>query len=571
MTTLPPSLKKFEAVATYKNTHVPLLLEQPIDHARKLRVVVVGAGFSGIATAYKLATEVENVDVVIYEKNEDVGGTCPSHCYQYTFAENTQWSKFYVPGSEILAYLRDCATKFQIRDIIEFDHEVVKTQWSEESGRWTLTLRQTKTGTEVEDNADIVISAMGFLNHWDLPNIEGLDAFKRKIVHTASWTLEPTGEAWRERTVAVIGCGSSAMQVVPALQPHVKQLDSYVRGQIWVSRPFVSPILSRYSDADTGNHMFTEEEKQLYKTSPEAYKAFRLELEDALNSVAAIGHEGSRLQEVLRNLCEEKMRQKLSSRPDIADGLIPNFPLSCRRLTPDGGYLDALLAPNVDFIKSEIRRFTEEGIETVTGECKQYDVIVCATGFDTSFIPRFPILGRNDLNLQDIWADYPKTYLGLCQDGFPNWYAIRISSKFQIAGPNSTINLGSFMPVIEKQIDYVLSCVRKMQRQRIKSMTVKKEAVEDFQNYCDAYFPRTVFARNCRNWYKKGKADARIIGLWPGSSLHQLRTLEQPRFEDFTYTYVDDNLSGSCLYWLGNGSTVAEEEGKPLTRAWYLT
>ena len=74
--------------------------------------------------------------------------------------------------------------------------------------------------------------------------------------------------------------------------------------------------------------MFTEEEKQLYKTSPEAYKAFRLELEDALNSVAAIGHEGSRLQEVLRNLCEEKMRQKLSSRPDIADGLIVRVAVS---------------------------------------------------------------------------------------------------------------------------------------------------------------------------------------------------------------------------------------------------
>lgn len=56
----------------------------------------------------------------------------------------------------------------------------------------------------------------------------------------------------------------------------------------------------------------------------------------------------------------------------------------------------------------------------------------------------------------------------------------------------------------------------------------------------------------------------------PGSSLHQLRVLEQPRFEDFDYTYVDHNESGSSMYWLGNGSTVAEEEGKPLTRAWYL-
>lgn len=70
--------------------------------------------------------------------------------------------------------------------------------------------------------------------------------------------------------------------------------------------------------------------------------------------------------------------------------------------------------------------------------------------------------------------------------------------RFQIAGPNSTINLGSFVIVIERQIDYVLSCIRKIQRQRINSMSVKKQAVQDFQNYCDAYFPRTVFARKVR-------------------------------------------------------------------------
>lgn len=84
----------------------------------------------------------------------------------------------------------------------------------------------------------------------------------------------------------------------------------------------------------------------------------------------------------------------------------------------------------VDFIKTEIRRFTEQGIETTSGEHRHYDVVVCATGFDTSFIPRFPVLGRGGLNLQDLWADHSKTYLGLCQDGFPNWYVFEILHEF---------------------------------------------------------------------------------------------------------------------------------------------
>lgn len=546
------------------------ILNEPVDVERRMKVIIVGSGFAGLAAAYRVTKDVENLDLVVYEKNSDVGGvwyqnrypgiTCdvPSHGYQFSYAENTQWSKFYAPGSEIFQYLRDCASALGLRKYMKFNHEVVRAVWDELACVWTVTLRSADNGTLVNDTADVVICATGGLDQIRMPDIAGLGSFKGKIVHTASWDMDPAGSAWVNRRVAVIGYGASATQVVPALQPHVAHMDNYVRGRTWIFQPFVS--LEKYDDGATGNHVFTEDEKRSFKESPEQYKKLRLEIEDSLNSAYPLTQDGNDGQAMIRPIFESIMKSKLESRPDIAEALIPDFPLSCRRLTPGQGYLEALLADNVHFVNTKIHRVTEDGIETVDGERRQYDVIIAATGFDTSYKPRYPIIGRNGVNLQDVWSDYPKTYFGICQSECPNW--------FQVGGPNSGISVGSLIPMLEKQAEYITTCILKMQRQRIKVMTVQKRAVDEFQAYIEAYFPRTVFSKNCSSWYKDGKIDGRVIGLWPGSTLHHLRVLEQPRFEDYEYTYLED--SASYLRWLGNGLTVAEVEGKPGTRAWYV-
>ncbi|KZT25644.1 putative flavin-binding monooxygenase [Neolentinus lepideus HHB14362 ss-1] len=548
------------------------ILEEPIDYARPMRVIIMGTGFSGLAAAYHLSKSTENVEFVLYEKNDQVGGTwyenhypgvacdVPAHAYQFTFVENTQWSKFYADGSELHAYLRDCAAKIGLQNKIKLEHEVIKAEWDESAGKWTVTVRDIANNKVITDLADVVISATGALNHRRDPAIEGIETFKGKIVHTAAWDLEPAGDAWKDRRVAVIGYGSSATQVAPALQPYVKSIDNYIRGKTWIYQPFV-PV-DQYPDGKTGNHVFTEEELKDF-ADKEKYKEFRYQLEDACNTFFPLTLDGSDFQNMARKGLEEAMKARLAARPDIAENLIPDFPVSCRRLTPGIGYLEALTAPNASFINTEIKRITEDGIETADGTHRPYDVIVAATGFDTSCKPRFPILGRKGMNLQDLWADYPKTYLGISQDGFPNW--------FQIGGPNTGIAVGPLIPMLEKQGEYVTQCIRKMQYQRIKTMAVQKKAVEAFQAYCDAYFPRTIFGKNCPSWYKNGKPDGRITGLWPGSTLHHLRVLEQPRYEDYDYTYLDGSVDdrASLLRWLGNGMTVAEVEGKPGTRAWY--
>jgi hypothetical protein len=101
----------------------------------------------------------------------------------------------------------------------------------------------------------------------------------------------------------------------------------------------------------------------------------------------------------------------------------------------------------------------------------------------------------------------------------------------------------------------------------LKSIEVRRETVDDFETYIDNYFPNTVYGAKCRSWYKAGKEEGRVTGLWPGSPIHAARALEYPRWEDFKYEQLDN--VHNRFYWLGNGTTVADTDPKA-DSAWYL-
>ncbi|BDD60089.1 hypothetical protein MPDQ_005400 [Monascus purpureus] len=112
------------------------------------------------------------------------------------------------------------------------------------------------------------------------------------------------------------------------------------------------------------------------------------------------------------------MRTKLKDE-DLANKLIPNFALGCRRLTPDIGYLEALGEPSVTTVYGEITKMTPKGVVTDSSKEYKLDGLVCAAGFDTTFKPRFPLIGRNGANLGEEWKDEPRSYLGLATHGIP--------------------------------------------------------------------------------------------------------------------------------------------------------
>ena len=178
---------------------------------------------------------------------------------------------------------------------------------------------------------------------------------------------------------------------------------------------------------------------------------------------------------------------------------------------------------------------------------KEYlvDVLICATGFDVSFRPRFPIIGLLGKNLQDEWACEPKSYLGIAAAEYPNYMIF--------LGPNCPIGNGPVLSAIESQADYMCKLIDHYQTHNIKSFTPKKAAVDDFIAHKNMFMSRTVWNDPCRSWYKSGEIDAPITALWPGSTLHYIEALSDVRIEDYDVEYAGNRFS-----WLGNGYSQTE-------------
>ncbi|EIW53862.1 FAD/NAD-P-binding domain-containing protein [Trametes versicolor FP-101664 SS1] len=554
-----------------------------IDEYKPVKVIVIGAGFSGITAGVRFPQKIPNVDLTIYEKSAGVGGTwynnkypglacdIPAHCYQLTFAEKKDWSAFYAPGPEIRDYLQGVVDKYKLMRYIKLQHEVIHAQYDESAGKWHVRVRRPNPETgvpeEIEDSADVLLTALGSLSRWKWPDIDGLQDFKGELHHSAGFdpndkTWQEVAKAWEGKNVGVIGLGSSALQLVPALQPRVHTLVNYVRGKTWLAVPFAgntfAELLSR--DSKTAeDYRFTPEEIERFKSDPEFYNNFRLRLETEINSLHSSTLRGSPMQMQAQALFRENMERKLAKRPWIAEKLIPDFPVACRRLTPGPGYLEALCEDNVEFISAPIKRITEKGIETADGKHQDLDVLFCATGYDTSFQLPLKIVGRGGVDINDRWLPHPVSYLSVAVDGFPN--------MFISFGPNSGVGSGSLLALIEYQVMYAVQATAKLQRERLKSIEVKPEALHDFDQYLEAYFPKTVYSEKCRSWYKMGLEEGRVAGLWPGSTLHALKSLAYPRWEDYNYEAADPVQNR--FYWLGDGQTHNE---KTLTgdRAWYL-
>lgn len=253
---------------------------------RKIRIVCIGAGFSGLILAYKLKHEqpLDFVDFAIYEKNHQVGGTwlenvypgvgcdVPAHSYVFPFEPNHSWSKCYVGGPEIQEYILNTVEKYSLRDPIVFGTKITSSLWDEDAGKWQLKLRR-HDGTIFNDEADILINASGILNRHRMPKIPGLDQFKGKVMHTASWDKS---YQWEDKKIAVIGNGPSGIQAVPALQPKASKLVNFIRHPTWVSVN-LCPDVTR--DGMGTNFEYTEEEKDHFRTDPEKYLEYRKHVE----------------------------------------------------------------------------------------------------------------------------------------------------------------------------------------------------------------------------------------------------------------------------------------------------
>lgn len=467
----------------------------------------------------------------------------PAHVYQASFEPNPNWTTFYASGQEILEYWKGIVAKYNVRKYMRLSHKVIEARFNEAEARWHVLVENCLTGIVTEDSCDVLYGCVGSLNDWHWPAIPGLSSFRGKLLHSAAWDEDWDATGF---SVAVIGSGSSAIQIVPAIQPKVRHLDNYVRGRTWIAPPIAEAEVRKHTLTES-NFAFSPQELHEFNENAGALLAYRKKLDSEIQSMTKVTLRGNLAEKAAADFTRN-MSTKLARKPEILQKILPSFTPGCRRITPGPGYLEALTEDNVAFVSEPIVRITEDGVVTADGTLRPADAIVCATGFDTSFTGRFPIIGLNGLSLDDKWRNYPDTYIGLCTNGMPNFFLAH--------GPNAGLGVGSVSIVLERTCDYVCAVVAKMQADRIATLQPRRDVCEGFVDFCAEYFSRTVFTLDCRSWYKRGTADGPVTALWPGSALHFVKTLEKPRFEDYEYTYLDGNAVG----WLGNGFTVCERE-----------
>ncbi|KAK5655050.1 hypothetical protein OQA88_5949 [Cercophora sp. LCS_1] len=535
---------------------------------RKIRVVTIGAGFSGLLMAHKFQHRFPEMrDIVehtIFEALHDVGGTwllntypgvqcdVPAHIYSFPFDPNPDWERFYASGADILKYIKATVKKWNLDRDLQLNTRVVGAHWDEALGQWKVTVEH--EGKQRDEYCHVLISAQGVLVHENWPSVPGLRDFKGKLVHSARWdhSYDYSG-----KRIAVIGNGSSGIQIVPQMQKLPgTTVKNFIRGPAWVYyRAPPSKHLGR--EFDDPNPQYTDEERRRFQ-DPEQHLAHRKGIIARSNKSFYIFIKGEANKEAMR-VASAQMAEKLNHDPKLCEMLIPTVaPLGCRRITPGNGYLEAFSKPNCHLTNSPITSVSDNAVHTADGETFVCDTIVAATGFDVSHRPRYPIVGQNkDIDLATEWAEDPGSYMSVAIPEYPNY--------FMMMGPNCLGGHGSLVESLNWTGDYFVKWIKKMATEDIKYVHPKKSVTEAFLRTGDEVHKTLVWTGNCSSWYKRGKVDGRVTALFGGSAHLFQRILSDVRAEDFEITYNTANP----FRFMGNGFTAFEmDENSDLS--WYV-
>ncbi|GIZ43150.1 hypothetical protein CKM354_000638800 [Cercospora kikuchii] len=536
--------------------------------SRKIKVITIGAGFSGLLMAHKFQHRFPEMrDIVehkIFEAHHEVGGTwlvnnypgvqcdVPAHIYAFPFDPNPEWTRFYASGAEILEYFKRTVRKWNLDRDLELCTKVAGAKWHADEGMWCVEVENTKTLARREEWCHVLISGQGVLVHENWPKIPGFDKFKGHITHSARWDHSFD---YSNKRIAVIGNGSSGIQIVPQMAKLPgTTVKNFIRSGAWVYyRAPPSQHMGR--SVEDPNPAYTDEEKESFR-DPEKHQTYRKGIVSRTNKSFYIFQRGENNQKGMEAAAAQ-MSQKLGHDKRLCEMLLPKWELGCRRITPGPGYLESFLRDNCDCTNSPIVEVTEGGIKTEDGEIFECDVLICATGFDVSHRPRYPFIGQNGVNLREKWAGDPESYLSVMTPDFPNY--------FMMMGPNCLGGHGSLVESLNWTGDYITKWIKKLSTEDIKSLVPKRSKVEAFMRYQDQVHKTLVWSGGCSSWYKRGRVDGRVTALFGGSAHLFNRLLSDIRGEDFDIVYRTEN----CWRLMGNGFTEFEmREGSDL--AWYV-
>jgi len=446
-----------------------------------LRIAVIGAGAGGIATAIRLRERGVS-DVVIFEKAGEPGGTwrdntypgitcdVPSHLYRFSFAPNPDWSHKYSPGPEIQAYMRKVAADYGVEARIRLNSEVLSAAWRD--GAWEIVTNQGPQG-----RFDAVITAVGILHHPALPDIEGLGDFAGAAFHTARWDHSIPLEGKR---IGVIGTGSTAIQVVPAIVDRAAKVSLFQRTPQWILPEPNLPI--------------AEEKRAAYRADPALLADQYAHLAQAFNGAfcAAVAGEAPDVYARMAQACLDNLNTVAD--PELRARLTPDYRMGCKRLIVSSLFYPAIQRPDAELVTDPIARIEAGGVRTADGRLHDLDILVLATGFDAHHpFGDMRITGRSGRSLSETWAKGNVTYRGVTVPDLPNW--------FMLGGPNSPLGNFSFLMTAERQLDYVLQLVDLLVEGRAREITPKDEPTAAWTQALKDKLAGSIWASGCRSWY----------------------------------------------------------------------
>jgi cyclohexanone monooxygenase len=462
---------------------------------RDFRVLVIGAGPSGVATAIALRTAGIS-DYLVLEQGDDVGGTwrentypgcgcdVPSHWYSYSFDPNPYWSRFYGRQPEIQRYFQASARRHGVYDDIRFGVRVTGARWDPARQSWLVDT------TDGEYTANVLAAAPGPLHEPAIPELPGLDRFTGTSFHSARWDHRHDLSG---RRVAVIGTGASAIQFVPEIADRVAQLHVFQRTPSWVLPKLDFPIPRPAQFA--------------FRAVPLTERAVRYGIYAVHEAIGvAFRHEAlmRRIQAAARLHLFAQVRDA-----ELRAALTPRFTLGCKRIMVSNSYYPALTRPNVH-LHPAAAELSPGAVVGADGSVAEVDTVIFGTGFEITSPPvaRYVFDGAGR-SLAEHWSGRaPEAYLGTALDGFAN--------LFIFLGPNIAPGHASVLGTIEAQARYVADAVGTMARKGWTSLQVRPDVHRRFNDRVQRALGPTVYnSGGCASYYLDGSGHN--VANWPWS------------------------------------------------------
>ena len=497
----------------------------------ELDAVIIGGGFGGLLAAARLQKEgITNIRII--EKAGDFGGTwywnrypgaqCDIESYVYLpLLEETGYmpKEKYSFAPEIFEHAQRIGKHFNLYERACFQTQVRQARWSDEDGRWTIT-------TDRDDvfRARFVIMSSGPLNRPKLPAIPGIEKFKGHTFHTSRWDYDYTGgdttggmHKLKDKRVGIIGTGATAIQSVPHLGEHAKQLYVFQRtpssvderGNKPTDPEWVRTLKPGWQDYRNNNFCsilagIPVEEDLVGDKWTSLFKKL---------SELLTGKEDSNLSDEGMAIMSEiadyqkmnEIRDRVSSTvtdPETAEALKPWYGQWCKRPTFNDEYLPTFNRPNVKLVDTKgkgVERVTENAV-VVDGVEYAVDCLIYATGFEvgTAYTRRaeFEVYGRDGLSLSDYWADGMKTYHGFLSNGFPNCFHMGLTQTG--LAPNFTYMLNG-------QAMHIAHLVSQVEARDAKSIEPTLEAEDEWVQLVTSPTFMTEYQNTCTPGYYNGE------------------------------------------------------------------